>query len=60
VNHGFLRNLGGEFTTFAAPRAGSTVGSGSGTLPDGINVAGVITGHNSDANSVNHGFLRNP
>jgi hypothetical protein len=60
VNHGFLRTAGGEFTTFVAPRAGSAAGSGSGTSPGSINDAGTITGHNSDANNVNHGFLRTP
>jgi hypothetical protein len=60
VSHGFLRTPGGEFTTFAAPGAGSAFGSGSGTLPDSINEAGAITGHYSDAHRVNHGFLQSP
>ena len=60
VSHGFMRTPGGEFTTFAAPGAGSAFGSGSGTLPDSINEAGAITGHYSDAHRVNHGFLQSP
>jgi hypothetical protein len=60
VNHGFLRTPGGEFTTFEAPGAGSAAGSGSGTFPNSVNDAGAITGHYTDAKSVNHGFLRNP
>jgi hypothetical protein len=59
VNHGFLRNPGGDaVSTFDAPGAGQTAGSGQGTFPRSINKAGAITGHYIDANNVIHGFLR--
>ena len=60
VNHGFLRSPGGKFTTFEAPGAGTTAGSGSGTFANSINDAGAITGRYTDAHNVNHGFLRIP
>jgi hypothetical protein len=58
VNHGFLRSpVGDKFITFDAPGAGTAAGSGFGTFPKSINDAGAITGHCTDANKVNHGFL---
>jgi hypothetical protein len=49
-----------EITIFDAPGAAAAAGSGSGTFPNSINDAGAITGHYTDAKTVNHGFLRNP
>jgi hypothetical protein len=43
-------------TAFDAPGAGT--GINQGTLPYGINAAGVITGHYLDSGSVHHGFVR--
>jgi hypothetical protein len=60
VNHGFVRGPSGEFTTFDAPGAGTTAGSGWGTLPGSIGDAGAITGRYIDSNDVNHGFVRDP
>jgi hypothetical protein len=60
VNHGFLRSPGREVTTFDAPGAGTSAGSGWGTFPDSINDAGAITGHYTDAHGLNHGFLLIP
>jgi hypothetical protein len=60
VNHGFVRGPTGEFTTFDAPGAGRTEGSGWGTFPQSISGAGAITGHYIDSNDLNHGFLRSP
>ena len=59
--HGFLRANDGTTTTFDAPLAGP--GSFEGTIPLGMNPAGVITGSTGifhDANPVQHGFVRNP
>ena len=42
-------------TTFDAPGAGTIFGDG--TVPLGINPAGVILGYYNDANSVQHGLL---
>lgn len=58
VTHGFLRAPGGEFITFDAPGAGSVAGAGFGTFPEGIDDAGAIAGHYTDADHVTHGFLR--
>jgi hypothetical protein len=46
--------------SFDAPGADLTPGDGNGTFPVGINNFGVIAGTYSDANDVNHGFLRFP
>jgi hypothetical protein len=43
-------------TTFDAPGAGTSAGQG--TYPQGINVAGSITGVYFDANTAYHGFVR--
>jgi len=53
VFHGFVRDLGGNFTTIDAPGAAG----GGGTLPISINWAAMITGFYSDANNADHGFL---
>jgi hypothetical protein len=45
-------------TTFDAPSAGT--GPNQGTFPTRINKAGTIEGYYTDANNVNHGFLRIP
>jgi hypothetical protein len=47
-----------DFITFAAPGAGTAAGEG--TFADAINPVGAVTGSYSDANDVQHGFLRNP
>lgn len=44
-----------QITTFDVPAS-----DGNGTVPIGINLAGVIVGNYYDANGVSHGFLRNP
>ena len=44
--------------TFDAPGAGT--GSGLGTFPLSINSTGAITGYYTDANFLDHGFLRAP
>jgi hypothetical protein len=49
-----------EATTFDAPGAGTAEGSGFGTFPASLNDGGTITGRYTDANNVNHGFLRSP
>jgi len=53
VQHGFVRDIDGTFTTFDPP--GSTL-----TVAAGINPAGVITGFWSATGhfGVKHGFLR--
>lgn len=60
LNHGFLREATGEFTTFDVPGAGTAAGSGFGTFPVSINDEGTIAGHYTDTNIVNHGFVRSP
>src|SRR6266853_2471644 len=54
------QNPGSEITIFDAPGASSAAGSGNGTLPRSINAGGAIIGNYTDANNVNHGFLRTP
>jgi hypothetical protein len=49
-----------DITIFDAPGAGAAAGSGFGTVPTGISIGGIITGHYVDANNVSHGFLRTP
>jgi len=60
VFHGFVRSPEGKFTTFEAPGADTTPGNFNGTLPNGINDAGAITGQYYDASGGSHGFLRSP
>jgi hypothetical protein len=54
------QNPGSEITIFDAPGASSAAGSGNGTFPRSINAGGAIIGNYTDANNVNHGFLRSP
>ena len=60
VGHGLIRGPDGTLTPFDAPGAGT--GSYQGTscpgCSPGLNQWGAIAGIYSDANSVNHGFLR--
>jgi hypothetical protein len=62
VHHNFVRNAEGKgkLTTFDVPGAGtgSYQGSGCPGCNLGLNQFGAIAGIYSDANSVNHGFLR--
>ena len=58
LNHGFVRARDGTVTTFDAPGAGAAFGEG--TVPLGIDPAGVIMGYYTDAKRVNHGFLLQP
>ena len=52
------QNTNSGIVTFDAPGAGTT--SNFGTFPRSINDSGAVTGHYTDANRVNHGFLRTP
>jgi hypothetical protein len=58
VNHGFFGVPGGTFTTFDVQGAGT--GSGQGTIPEGNNTSGRITGNYIDGSNVNHGFVGIP
>jgi hypothetical protein len=62
VHHGYLRSPDGKLTTFDVPGAGT--GSGQGTncpgCAPGLNQWGAVAGIYSDANSVNHGYVRSP
>ena len=62
VHHGQVRNAKGALTTFDVPGAGtgSYQGTGCPGCALGLNQWGAIAGIYSDANSVNHGFLRSP
>ena len=62
VHHSFVRNAEGKLTTFDVPGAGtgSYQGTGCPGCDLGLNQFGAIAGIYIDANSVNHGFLRNP
>jgi hypothetical protein len=60
VYHGFLRHPDGKFTEFDAPGADTTAGDFNGTIPEGVNLVGAITGVYYDTNSASHGFLRIP
>jgi len=62
VHHNFLRNANGKLKVFDIPGAGNGNSQGSG-CPGcnlGLNQFGAVAGIFSDANSVNHGFLRSP
>jgi hypothetical protein len=52
------QNASSKIISFDVPGAGTTAGSGFGTFPAGINKAGAITGHFTDAHGLCHGFLR--
>jgi hypothetical protein len=61
--HGFLRAPDGIITEFDAPGAGATPGSYQGTYAanlSGINPEGASVGEYSDANYLNHAYLRAP
>jgi len=58
VYHAFLRFPDGKFTVFDAPGAGSSPGSYSGTIPNGINDLGEVTGFYIDTTGTPHGFIR--
>jgi hypothetical protein len=62
VHHGLVRNAEGKLKTFDVPGAGtgSYQGTGCPGCNLGLNQFGAIAGIFSDANSVNHGFLRRP
>lgn len=63
VQHGFLRNPDGTFTTFDAPGAGTSAYQGTGCpsdCPTSLNDLGAITGNYIDTNYVLHGYLRSP
>ena len=62
VHHSFVRNPEGKLKTFDVPGAGtgSYQGTGCPGCNLGLNQLGAIAGIYSDANSVNHGFLRSP
>ncbi|MGO9266570.1 MAG: hypothetical protein ACLQBA_17105, partial [Candidatus Binataceae bacterium] len=57
---GFVRSPEGMLTSFEAPGADTSAGDFYGTLPNGINDAGAITGEYYDVNNEEHGFLRSP
>jgi hypothetical protein len=58
VFHGFLRSPEGRFTSFDAPGADRTAQSFNGTVANGINDLGEVTGYYLDARGSQHGFLR--
>ena len=62
VHHDFIRNAEGKLITFDVPSAGSGSYQGTGCpgCNTGLNQFGAIAGIFSDANSVNHGFVRRP
>ncbi len=62
VHHNYVRTPDGKLKTFDVPGAGtgSYQGSGCPGCALGLNQFGAVAGIYSDANSVNHGFLRSP
>jgi uncharacterized membrane protein len=62
VHHSFVRKAEGKLKTFDVPSAGtgSYQGTGCPGCALGLNHLGAIAGIYSDANSVNHGFVRSP
>jgi len=54
--HGFVRDLGGTFTTLDAPGAGTALSQGS--VAAVINDSGLIAGPYADSNTVYHAFVR--
>jgi hypothetical protein len=55
VNHGFVLNQQGNFSTFDVPGTGT--GAGQGTIPVDNNIPGAVVGEAIDGNTVIHGFL---
>lgn len=60
VYHGFIRSPQGQYTTIDAPCADTTPQSYNGTVAQGINDLGEITGFCVDAAGDTHGFVRSP
>ena len=67
VAHGFTLTYSGALTLIDFPGASSTAGSApcvsgpiAGTVVDGINNAGYLSGHYWDTSYNEHGFLRTP
>jgi hypothetical protein len=58
VLHAFLRTPDGKFTSFEAPGADTTAQSFNGTIVNGINDLGEVTGYYIDVGGLLHGFLR--
>ncbi len=58
VYHGFLRSPDGKIINFDAPGADTTAQSFNGTVPNGINDLGEVTGYYIDVSGSLHGFLR--
>jgi uncharacterized membrane protein len=58
VLHGFLRSPEGKFTSFEAPGADTTAQSFNGTVANGINDLGEVTGYYFDVSGLQHGFVR--
>jgi hypothetical protein len=56
MNHGFIRDENGAFTTFDVPGAGT--GPGQGPRVFSIAPNGSVTGHFNDPSNVVHGFVR--
>jgi hypothetical protein len=56
LNHGFIRDQHGAFTTFDLPGAGT--GPGQGPRVFSIAPNGSVTGHFNDPSNVVHGFVR--
>lgn len=60
VFHGFIRSPFGQYTTIDAPCADTTPQNYNGTVAEGINDFGEITGFCIDAQGDTHGFVRSP
>lgn len=60
VYHAFVRSPEGKFVTFEAPGADTTPQSFNGTVANGINDAGAITGFYVDASGNDYGYVREP
>jgi hypothetical protein len=62
VQHGLIRHPDGTLSTFDVPGAGTNTNQGTGCpgCALGLNQRGVIAGIYSDANTVNHGYVRSP
>jgi len=65
--HGWMRDAAGAITVIDVPGASTTPaavpclgGSLAGTVPNGINNRGEITGHFWDTSNNEHGFIRSP